>query len=139
MLFERDTCRLCMSRFDCSSGQVVEHVADPELFVRSLSALTRPGGAVVVSTINRTLRSFALGIVAAERILGWVPPGTHEWRRFLKPAELAVMLEQEGLELEEMAGLEYLPVKGRWQLSSDTGVGYIALATKPLGDERTTT
>ena len=66
----------------------MEHVADVDLFVSSLAALTRPGGAVFVSTINRTLRSFALGIVAAERLLEWVPPGTHDWRKFLKPEEL---------------------------------------------------
>ena len=135
---------------------MVEHVADVELFVASLGALVRPGGAAVVSTVNRTLRSFALGVVAAERVLGWVPAGTHDWSKFLKPEELtgafalrsdcarqrlrrgtdssvpwlAAALSTAGLELDEISGLVYNPLRGSWALGSDLGLGYIAYARK---------
>jgi len=127
------------------SLEVVEHVNDPAGFVACLAGLTRPGGAVVMSTLSRTARSYALAILAAERVLSWVPPGTHDFGKFLTPEELAVLMARGGLELREAAGMRYTPppplpqllpgargmaTGGRWSLSDDTAVNYICYATK---------
>ena len=123
------------------SMEVVEHVDNPETFVKSLHGLTRPGGAVVMSTLNRTARSYALAIVAAERIMGWVPPGTHEFGKFLTPEELTVLFRRAGLTLREAAGMRYTPgvpliggglKGGSWSLSAgDLAVNYIVYASRP--------
>ncbi|KAB2610904.1 citrate synthase [Pyrus ussuriensis x Pyrus communis] len=99
--------------------EVIEHVADPTEFCKSLSALTIPGGATVVSTINRSMRAYATAIVAAEYILRWLPKGTHQWSSFLTPEELALILELASISVQEMAGIEYNPLTGRWSLSDD--------------------
>ena len=111
--------------------EVIEHVPDPDAFLRSAATLVAPGGAVILSTLNRTARAFALGIVAAEHILGWIPRGTHDWRRFRRPAELAAPLRRQGLRLEGLAGLGYDPVRDRWQLTSDVSVNYLLMAVHP--------
>jgi 2-polyprenyl-6-hydroxyphenyl methylase / 3-demethylubiquinone-9 3-methyltransferase len=90
--------------------EVIEHVADPEAFVRACSRLVRPGGVMMVATLNRTLKSLALGKVAAEYILRWVPAGTHDWRQFLKPDEIRTMLAQEAVTVEGPYGLNYDPL-----------------------------
>ena len=116
-------------RFDLvCSLEVIEHVADPQEFVRTLTKLVVPGGALALSTINRTPRAYALAIGAAEHALGLVPVGTHEWRKFVSPEELAAMLARAGAEVRELAGMRFDPVLSRWVLSDDTAVNYIALA-----------
>ena len=131
------------AKFDAVvSLEVVEHVNDPEGFVRQLEALTDPGGAVFISTLNRTARSYALAILAAERVLGWVPPGTHEFEKFITPEELAAVAHRAGLEVREAAGMVYTPplpapgrngaVAGRWSLSGDDlAVNYVVYMSKP--------
>ncbi|KAL1307588.1 hypothetical protein HN51_049490 [Arachis hypogaea] len=110
--------------------EVIEHVANPEEFCKSLAALTNPDGATVVSTINRSMRAYATAIVAAEYILHWLPKGTHQWSSFLTPEELAMILHRAGINVEEMAGFVYNPLTGRWLLSDDISVNFIAFATK---------
>ncbi|TXG55716.1 hypothetical protein EZV62_020972 [Acer yangbiense] len=113
-------------RFDA----VIEHVADPAEFCKSLAALTVEGGANVVSTINRSMRAYATAIVAAEYILRWLPKGTHEWSSFLTPEELVLILQRSSIDVKEMAGFVYNPLTGRWSLSDDIGVNFIAFGTK---------
>ncbi|MGK3808195.1 bifunctional 2-polyprenyl-6-hydroxyphenol methylase/3-demethylubiquinol 3-O-methyltransferase UbiG, partial [Enterococcus faecium] len=88
-----------------------------------------PGGLLICSTINRNLKSFALAIVGAEYVLGWLPRGTHDWNRFVTPEELSAHLKECGLGAAETTGLVYSPLTDRWDLSSDTGVNYFAAAS----------
>jgi 2-polyprenyl-6-hydroxyphenyl methylase/3-demethylubiquinone-9 3-methyltransferase len=119
-------------RFDVVlSMEVVEHVADRPAFLAAAASLLNPGGAMVVATLNRTTRSYALAIVGAEYVLGWLPRGTHDWRKFVKPAELTAELEAAGLTIFEVAGVSYSPLSDRWRLGTDTSVNYMVLATKP--------
>jgi len=110
--------------------EVIEHVADPEGFVRACSRLVRPGGVMMVATLNRTLKSLALGKVAAEYVLRWVPAGTHDWRQFLKPQEIRAMLSQEAVTVEGPYGLNYDPLTDRWSQSDDAGINYMMVATR---------
>ncbi|XP_009350009.2 ubiquinone biosynthesis O-methyltransferase, mitochondrial [Pyrus x bretschneideri] len=112
--------------------EVIEHVADPAEFCKSLSALTVTGGATVISTINRSMRAYATAIFAAEYILQWLPKGTHQWSSFLTPEELALILERASISVQEMAGFEYNPLSGRWSLSDDVSVNFIAYGTKTI-------
>jgi 2-polyprenyl-6-hydroxyphenyl methylase / 3-demethylubiquinone-9 3-methyltransferase len=111
--------------------EVVEHVPDADGFLRAAAMLAKPGGAVIAGTLNRTLRGYLLGVLAAEHVLGWVPRGTHEWRRFRRPSELAASLRGAGLRLEALTGLSYDPARGRWRLSRDIAVNYLLFATRP--------
>ncbi len=111
--------------------EVVEHVADPEQLMKECSELVKPNGIMIVATINRTLRSFALAIVGAEYVLKWLPKGTHDWRRFLRPDEIRSMIESRGLEINGLTGVSFNPVSGRWRLSRDVSVNYMLLAAKP--------
>ena len=110
--------------------EVIEHVADPESFVRACSRLVRPGGVMMVATLNRTLKSLALGKVAAEYILRWVPAGTHDWRQFLKPDEIRAMLAAEPVTVEGPYGLNYDPLSNRWSQSDEAGINYMMVATR---------
>lgn len=110
--------------------EVIEHVADPEAFVRACSRLVKPGGLLIVATLNRTLKSLALGKVAAEYILRWVPAGTHDWNQFLKPEEIRSMLAEEPLTVTGPFGLVYDPVTDRWSESDDAGINYMMVATR---------
>ncbi|CAL4928351.1 unnamed protein product [Urochloa decumbens] len=112
------------------SLEVIEHVANPLEFCESLSALTVPNGATVVSTINRSMRAYATAIVAAEYILRWLPRGTHEWSKLVTPEELSLMLQKASISVEEMAGFAYNPLSGDWSLSDDISVNYIAFGVK---------
>lgn len=111
--------------------EVIEHVPDQAAFVRSLGRLVRPGGAVVMSTLNRTLKSYALAIVAAEYVLGWLPRGTHDWNRFVTTEELRRHLADAGFAAPELSGIIYDVVSDAWRLSPDTDVNYIAAAVRP--------
>ncbi|XP_004491352.1 ubiquinone biosynthesis O-methyltransferase, mitochondrial [Cicer arietinum] len=115
--------------------EVIEHVANPSEFCKSLAALTIPDGATVISTINRSMRAYATAIVAAEYILRWLPMGTHEWSSFLTPEELVLILQRAGINVEEMAGFAYNPMTGRWSLSDDISVNFIAMGTKTNNTE----
>ncbi|MEZ5844572.1 MAG: bifunctional 2-polyprenyl-6-hydroxyphenol methylase/3-demethylubiquinol 3-O-methyltransferase UbiG [Hyphomicrobiaceae bacterium] len=117
-------------RFDLVvSLEVIEHVPDPASFVATLARLMMPGGALIVSTINRTLQSYALAIVGAEYVLRWLPVGTHQWARFVTPAELSAHLASAGLQARATDGLVYDLLADRWQLSSDIAVNYILSAS----------
>jgi 2-polyprenyl-6-hydroxyphenyl methylase/3-demethylubiquinone-9 3-methyltransferase len=117
------------ARFDAVLAlEVIEHVSDPEAFLKSCARLLNPGGAMAVATLNRTARSFLLAIVGAEYVLRWLPPGTHDWTRFIRPHELDGMLDAAGLGATARAGMVYSPLRDRWSLSDDTGVNYIVLA-----------
>jgi len=111
--------------------EVIEHVPDPQAFVASCAETVKPGGLLIVSTINRTLKAYGLAIVAAEHLLRWLPAGTHQWERFVTADELKSALMSCGLESPRMAGLVYDPLRDRWTIGSDTDVNYIASACKP--------
>nr|MBC8242369.1 bifunctional 2-polyprenyl-6-hydroxyphenol methylase/3-demethylubiquinol 3-O-methyltransferase UbiG [Alphaproteobacteria bacterium] len=113
------------------SMEVIEHVADVAGFIAALVDLTRPGGALLLATLNRTPQSFFSAILGAEYVLRWLPVGTHDWQRFRKPAELGRYLRQAGAELRDVTGMRYLPRQGDWQLSRNTGVNYLAYAVRP--------
>ncbi len=110
--------------------EVIEHVANPQDFLRVCSNLVKPGGTMMMSTINRTLKAFALAKVGAEYLLRQLPAGTHDWRKFVKPSELAAGLRPHGVEIIDLAGMTYSPRAGDWVLSRDLGVNYIAFAVK---------
>ena len=110
--------------------EVVEHVADAGAFLEASAALVKPGGAMVLATLNRSAKAFALAIVGAEYILGWLPRGTHDWRRFLRPSELAALLQGHGLEIEEMTGVVFNPLTAAWRLARDLDVNYMVFAVK---------
>ncbi len=120
-------------RFDLVLAlEVVEHVADVEAFLRACAGLVKPGGLFVLSTLNRTPRSFALGIVGLEYVLGWLPHGTHDWRKFLRPSEVAAHLRAGGLQLRDVTGLVYDPLRDRFRLDRrDLAVNYLLSATRP--------
>lgn len=110
--------------------EIIEHVTDPEAFIRTASRLVAPGGMLIVATLNRTLRSLALGKVAAEYVLRWVPAGTHDWRQFLKPEEIRLMLSQEPLAVHGPYGLAYDLLNDRWSESTDAAVNFMMVATR---------
>lgn len=110
--------------------EVIEHVADPAAFIRACSRLVRPGGMMVVATLNRTLKSLALGKIAAEYVLRWVPAGTHDWNQFLKPDEIRLMLSAEPVAVTGPFGLAYDPFTDRWSETADAAVNYMMIATR---------
>jgi len=111
--------------------EVIEHVADVEGFVEACCSLLSPGGIMFVATLNRTPKSYALAIVGAEYILRWLPKGTHNWKKFLKPSEVSRCLRNEGLLITDLAGAAYNPFEDRWHLSKDLRVNYLLTSTKP--------
>lgn len=114
--------------------EVVEHVPDPQAFIATCAALVRPGGLFITSTINRTLRAYALAIIGAEYILRWLPVGTHQWDRFVTPEELTQYCKAAGLQQPTFEGLVYSPFSDRWSLGADMDVNYMAVAAKaPAG------
>jgi len=110
--------------------EVVEHVADVDAFLSAAAACVTPNGAFITATLNRTIKSLALGKVAAEYILRWVPAGTHDWRKFVRPSELARGLRRAGLDLKKMEGVQYDLMKDRWRLGPDLDVNYMAYAAR---------
>jgi 2-polyprenyl-6-hydroxyphenyl methylase/3-demethylubiquinone-9 3-methyltransferase len=111
--------------------EVVEHVPDVGAFLKTCAGLVRPGGMMILSTINRTLKSYALAIVAAEYVLGWLPRGTHQWDRFVTPDELARFLADAGMSPPRFGGMAYAPLRDAWSLTTDTDVNYLAASAKP--------
>lgn len=115
--------------FDAVSAlEVIEHVADPSSFLAACRKLVRPGGLLLVSTLDRSVKSFLLGIVAAEYVLGMVPRGTHDWRRFVRPAEMRALLGDAGFREVELAGLEPDLATGGWRVAREPAVNYIGRA-----------
>ena len=110
--------------------EVIEHVADVDAFLSAAVALTAPGGAMALATLNRTLKSLAMAKIGAEYLLRWLPPGTHDWRKFVRPSELAAGLRRSGMTLVDLKGATFLPFKGEWTLSDDLDVNYLAFAVK---------
>ncbi len=110
--------------------EIIEHVADVDGFVDTCCALIKPGGLFFAATLNRTPKSYALAIAAAEYILRWVPRGTHDWRRFVRPSELARGLRRNGLTTDKVTGVTLNIASGEWRESSDTAVNYMLSAKK---------
>lgn len=110
--------------------EVIEHVPDVTGFLRSCAKLLAPGGLFLTSTLNRTLKSYALAIIAAEYVFGWLPRGTHRWNRFVTPDELRDAICAVGLEPQGERGMVYNPLTGVWSLSADCDVNYLASAVK---------
>ncbi len=111
--------------------EIVEHVADLGAFARAAAALVAPGGLLIAATLNRTLKSCALAFVGAEYLLIWVPRGTHDWRKFPRPSELARALRRAGLDVIDIAGFAYDPVRDAWHVGRDLGVNYGLTAIRP--------
>ena len=118
-------------RFDIVLAmEVVEHVTDVPAFVASCCEIVRPGGLLVMATINRTLRAYALAIVGAEYVLGWLPRGTHRWEKFVTPQELTAAIRAGRLHVTRLRGIVYNPLADAWSLSHDTAVNYILAAER---------
>ena len=118
-------------RFDVVLAmEVVEHVADVDLFIQAGADLVKPGGLMFVATLNRTMKSFALAIVGAEYVLRWIPRGTHQWDKFITPDELELALEQAGLRVSDETGVIYNLFADRFQLSTDMDANYMVVAEK---------
>lgn len=116
-------------RFDIVLAmEVVEHVADVEAFVAACCAAVKPGGLLVMATLNRTLKSYALAIVGAEYVLRWLPKGTHDWEKFVTPDELGDAIEANGFVLGAQTGVVYNPLTGRWSAARDMDVNYMLAA-----------
>jgi 2-polyprenyl-6-hydroxyphenyl methylase/3-demethylubiquinone-9 3-methyltransferase len=116
-------------RFDIVLAmEVVEHVSDVAMFLNRCAAMLKPSGLMVISTLNRNWKSFALAIVGAEYVLRWLPRGTHQWDKFVTPDELVRHLEHNKLAIIEQTGVVYSPFADRWSLSSDMDVNYMMVA-----------
>ncbi len=110
--------------------EVVEHVADVEMFLETSANLLKPGGMMVMATINRTLKAFALAKFGAEYVLRWLPAGTHDPRKFVKPEEAKAALTRAGLTVTAEAGVSYSPLLDLWRISDDTSVNYMLTAVR---------
>jgi 2-polyprenyl-6-hydroxyphenyl methylase/3-demethylubiquinone-9 3-methyltransferase len=118
-------------RFDAVLAlEIIEHVADPAIFLGSVGALVRQGGAFIGATLNRTPRSFAAAIIGAEYLLGWLPRGTHDWRKFMCPSEFVLGLRRNSLNPTDMTGVSYDWIHGEWSLSRDLEVNYMVMAVR---------
>mgnify|MGYP006289260885 FL=1 len=112
------------------ASEVVEHVPDQAGFVRRLAQLAAPEGVVCLSTLNRTPRAWLEAILAAERLLGWLPRGTHDWERFVRPSELAAWLRTAGFSVDRLAGIGWNARENRFKLRRDVAVNYLASARR---------
>ncbi len=110
--------------------EVIEHVADPGAFTTTCCNMLKPGGLMFVATLNRTLKSFALGIVGAEYVLGWLPKGTHQWEKFIKPEELKAWLLQNQVEVKSETGVVYHPLANEWRTATDMDVNFMLVGQK---------
>jgi 2-polyprenyl-6-hydroxyphenyl methylase / 3-demethylubiquinone-9 3-methyltransferase len=121
-------------RFDAVLAlEVIEHSADPALFLATAASLVAPGGGFALSTLNRTLRSFLFAIVGAEYVLRWVPRGTHRWSKFVRPSEVAEILQKNRLDMQAVTALNYRPDGSGWRLGGRPDVNYLLFASKPAG------
>ena len=111
--------------------EVVEHVADVDFFLSTCASMVRPGGLMLVSTINRTLKAAALAIVGAEYVLRWLPRGTHQYEKLVRPEEIERPLSASGMQINERKGVFFNPLQNQWNLSADIDVNYMMLASRP--------
>ena len=109
--------------------EVIEHVADTKAFWKSVSHVTKPRGMIVIATINRTIKALALAVIGAEYVLRWLPPRSHDWKRFIKPSELSVALRSHGCKLDQLTGVVYTPTGFRLD-PYDLSINYMATARK---------
>ena len=112
------------------SMEVVEHVADVDLFLDGCAALMADRGAIVLATLNRTPKSFAFGIVGAEYIMRWLPRGTHDWKKFVRPSELTRALRRNRVAVDDISGLTFNSLNGAWRISGDVSVNYVLFGTR---------
>lgn len=112
--------------------EVVEHVDNVPLYMKSCADLVKPGGLMLTATLNRTARAYALAIIGAERVLRWLPVGTHDWNKFLTPDEIKALLTRNGLKVTGETGVVYHPLADEWRASRDMGVNYMIMAERPL-------
>jgi len=110
--------------------EIIEHVADPETFLKDCAQLVRPGGLMVVATLNKTLKSLALAKIGAEYILRWLPPGTHDFSKFLSQDQICDWMADAGLLCDEPIGVTFNPLLDRWSVSRDTDVNYMVVGRK---------
>ncbi|MEK9942983.1 MAG: bifunctional 2-polyprenyl-6-hydroxyphenol methylase/3-demethylubiquinol 3-O-methyltransferase UbiG [Gammaproteobacteria bacterium] len=110
--------------------EVIEHVADPAKLMTDCASRLKPGGLLFIATLNRTIRALVLAIYAAEYVLRWLPVGTHDWRRFLKPNEIEAMLRSGKMRVIEMVGVTMNPLNRNWKVTSDPSVNYMLVAEK---------
>lgn len=111
--------------------EVVEHVADPDQFLKDTGQLVKPGGLMLLATLNRTPKALALAVVGAEYVLGWLPRGTHDYSKFIRPHEMEAALASGGINVARWQGVSYNPLTDRWSLSDDLAVNYMCVAVRP--------
>ena len=115
-------------RFDIVLAmEIIEHVADVDAFLEACGRLLKPGGIMFIATMSRTIKSYAMAIIGAEYVMRWLPKGTHEWNRFIRPSEMARGLRHHGLAIAELTGVSYNPFKDTFHLSRDLDVNYMAV------------
>lgn len=126
----------CGYQFDAVVNmEVIEHVADVDEFMKDCTSLIKPNGLMILATLNRTAQSYALAIVGAEYLLRWLPRGTHDWRKFIRPSELAGLCRKNALDLAKLCGLRYNPFSSSWNLAErDLAVNYIAVINRRTKD-----
>lgn len=112
------------------ASEVIEHVRDPRAFCKVVGSLTKPSGAAVISTLNRTPQAYLLAILGAEDLLRLVPKGTHDWKQFITPEELAMIAGEAGLKMRQIAGMSYNPWSHKWRMGIGVSVNYIAAFAK---------
>ncbi len=110
--------------------EIIEHVPDVQQFLAAVCPLVKPGGALLAATLNRTMKAYALGIVGAEYVLRWLPPGTHDWNKFVKPSEMAAGLRRHGIAVTAQKGMTYDPFRDAWALTDDLSVNYMVFAVR---------
>lgn len=119
------------TRFDVVLAlEILEHVSEVPFFLEQCAKVVKKDGLIFVSTLNRTVKSYLLGIAAAEYVLGWVPKGTHSWKKFIRPSELSAFADTAGLELLDIQGISYDILSSSWKLSKDVSVNYIGILRK---------
>ncbi|MEO5806580.1 bifunctional 2-polyprenyl-6-hydroxyphenol methylase/3-demethylubiquinol 3-O-methyltransferase UbiG [Devosia sp.] len=111
--------------------EVVEHVDNVPLYMKSCADLVAPGGLMLTATLNRTARAYALAVLGAEYVLGWLPKGTHDWKKFLTPDEIKTLITRNGLRVTAETGVVYHPLADEWRKSPDMAINYMVLAEKP--------
>jgi len=110
--------------------EIVEHVDDINFFINSCSKLLKKNGLMFVATLNKTLKSYMFAIIGAEYVLRWLPIGTHDWEKFVKPEDLKKILTKNDLKLEKLEGMNFNIIKDEWSISSDTSINYIVKSIK---------